>query len=189
MDLKERILESTIRLFNEKGLKFTMDDIASDLSISKKTIYTVFKDKESLCTGVVDYVFDSIKQSENEVLNRNNPDTISQLKELLGVMPESYSHVDMQELYQLKDKYPTVYDHLAKRLENGWEATIGLIEKGISEGTIRPISIPIFKTMMEDTLEQFFQRDVLHQNDISYQDALKEVVDILVDGIRKEAHD
>lgn len=187
MELRERILESTIRLFNEKGLKFTMDDIAADLSISKKTIYTVFKDKESLCTGVVDYVFDSIKQSEKEVLNRQYPDTVSQLKELLGVMPESYSHVDMRELYQLKDKYPSVYEHLAKRLENGWESTIALIEKGIEEGTIRKISIPIFKTMMEATLEQFFQRDVLSQIDISYQRALKEVVDILVDGIRKEA--
>lgn len=72
------------------------------------------------------------------------------------------------------------------RLENGWESTISLIEKGIAEGTIRNISIPIFKTMMEATLEQFFQRDVLSQIDISYQRALKEVVDILVDGIRKE---
>lgn len=189
MELKERILESTIGLFNVKGLKFTMDDIASDLSISKKTIYTVFKDKESLCMGVVDYVFDSIKQSERDVMQKENPDTVSQLKELLGVMPESYAHVDMHELYQLKDKYPTVYEHLAYRLESGWEATIALIEKGIREKTIRPISIPIFKTMMEATLEQFFQRDILSMTGISYQTALKEVVDILVDGIRKDTYD
>ena len=32
-----------------KGLKFTMDDLAMELlGMSKKTIYTVFRDKESL---------------------------------------------------------------------------------------------------------------------------------------------
>ena len=37
--------------------------------------------------------------------------------------------------------------------------------------------------MLEATIEQFFQRDVLVSNQISYADALDEVVGILVDGI------
>ena len=43
MELRENILENTLKVFNQKGLKFTMDDIAREMSISKKTIYTVFK--------------------------------------------------------------------------------------------------------------------------------------------------
>lgn len=35
-EYKERILQSAIKLYNEKGLKFTMDDISSDLNMSKK---------------------------------------------------------------------------------------------------------------------------------------------------------
>ena len=41
-NLKDDILEATIQAFQKKGLKFTMDDLASLLGISKKTIYTVF---------------------------------------------------------------------------------------------------------------------------------------------------
>ena len=37
--------------------------------------------------------------------------------------------------------------------------------------------------MLEASLEQFFQRDVLVRNGISYQEGLQHVVDILVDGI------
>ena len=48
MELRETILEGTIQAFNKKGLKFTMDDIAALLGISKKTIYTVFQDKNTL---------------------------------------------------------------------------------------------------------------------------------------------
>jgi len=64
MELRENILESTLQIFNQKGLKFTMDDIAKEMGISKKTIYTVFKDKEELFLAVGDYIFDSIKASE-----------------------------------------------------------------------------------------------------------------------------
>ncbi len=67
MELRETILEGTIQAFNKKGLKFTMDDIASLLGMSKKTIYTVFQDKNTLVSEMVDYCFDSIKESEQEV--------------------------------------------------------------------------------------------------------------------------
>ena len=60
MELREMILEGTIKAFNRKGLKFTMDDIARELAISKKTIYMVFADKESLFLAMVDYMFDHI---------------------------------------------------------------------------------------------------------------------------------
>ena len=72
-----------------------------------------------------------------------------------------------------------------KKEETGWETTIALIQQGIHEGTVRPIQIPILKTMMEATLEQFFQRDILITNQISYNEALEEVVNILVDGITR----
>ena len=37
--------------------------------------------------------------------------------------------------------------------------------------------------MFQATVEQFFQKDVLVKNHISYRDALSEVADILVNGI------
>ena len=56
-DLKEHILQATIDVFKEKGIKFTMDDIAKKLSISKKTIYTVTKNKNTLINEMVKYSF------------------------------------------------------------------------------------------------------------------------------------
>lgn len=41
--LQQKILEGTIEAFNQKGLKFTMDDLAGILGMSKKTIYTSFQ--------------------------------------------------------------------------------------------------------------------------------------------------
>ena len=186
MELKETILEGTLEVFNKKGIKFTMEDIAKVLSISKKTIYTVFEDKESMFMAMVDYLFDSIKESEEQVLRDGNLSTLEKTRKILGVMPESYKNVDFRQLYLLREKYPAIYARVEERLETGWEGTIALLEQGMREGVIRKVSIPIVKMMLEASLEQFFQRDILIRNDLGYMEALEEVVNVIMDGISVE---
>ena len=183
MEVRETILQGTLGAFNEKGLKFTMDDVARAVGMSKKTIYTVFRDKETMFLAMVDYMFDSIKESEHAILEDKSLGTEEKIRRILGVVPECYRDVDFRQLYLLKDKYPGVYKQVEKRLETGWETTVALLEQAAKEGVIRPIQIPIVKMMLEAALEQFFQRDILIRNHISYMDALDEVVGILMDGI------
>ena len=183
MGLKETILEGTLEVFNQKGMKFTMDDIATSLYMSKKTIYTVFKNKEDLFLSMVDYLFDGIKESEREVLSATDLGTLQKIKTVLGVMPESYRQIDFSRLYLLRDNYPTIYAKVEQRLETGWESIIALLEQGMEEGVIRRVSIPIVKMMLEASLEQFFQRDILVRNGLGYADAVEEVVRVIVDGI------
>ncbi|MBO4749662.1 MAG: TetR/AcrR family transcriptional regulator [Lachnospiraceae bacterium] len=182
-ELRQKIFEGTMVVFNQKGLKFTMDDVAKQLGISKKTIYKVFPDKEKMFLLMVDYLFDGIKNAEDEVMHDKNLTTIEKIRKILGVMPESYRDIDLRKLYQLKERFPNTYKRVEERLETGWENTITLIEKGIKEGVIRPIPICLVKMMLEASLEQFFQRDILIVNDLSYGEALDHVVEILVNGI------
>lgn len=181
--LRVTILEGTIQAFNRKGLKFTMDDIAGQLGMSKKTIYTVFRDKETMFFAMVDYMFDSIKESERQVLRDEGLTTVEKIRRVLGVLPEGYKDIDFRQLYLLRDKYPKIYKRVEERLESGWETIIGLMEQGMEEGVIKRVDIPIVKLMLEAAIEQFFQRDILIRNQISYAQALDEVVEILVNGI------
>ena len=86
--LREEILKATIQVFNDKGLKFTMNDIAERMRISKKTLYKVFDDKEALFLATVDYIFDSIKQSEQRVVEDDALGTVEKVHRILGVLPE-----------------------------------------------------------------------------------------------------
>lgn len=183
MELEQKILEAAIVVFNQKGMKFTMDDLARHLEISKKTIYTVFLNKEELLYGMVDYMFDAIKESERAIVEDEGLSLIEKIRSILVVLPAGYRELDFSQLYQMKEKYPRIYQKVEYRLETGWETTIDLLEQGIAEGVIRPIRIPIFKMMFEAALEQFFQRDILAMNGISYGEALDEVLGILMDGI------
>ena len=182
MNNKEKILQATIQAFNQKGLKFTMDDIASILAMSKKTIYTIFKDKNTL-------FMEMVEESESEIIEDNTLSTIEKIRRILGVMPESYKDIDLRQLYMLKDKFPEIYRHVEERLENGWETTIKLLEQGIEEEVIRPVNVLMFKMMMEASIEQFFQRDILIRAGMTYTQGLDEIVGILLDGVAvKESH-
>lgn len=183
MDIKTQILEATIKAFHLKGIKFTMDDLARELGMSKKTIYTVFKDKNELFLTMVDYLFDAIKESEFQIIQDDSKSTIDKIHSILCVLPEGYKDLDFGQLYILQDKYPRIYKQVEKRLENGWENTLMLLEQGKREGVIRDVNLPIVKMMLESSIEQFFKRDIIKSNKISYQDALNEVVDILIMGI------
>ena len=93
------------------------------------------------------------------------------------------NEIDFSQLYVLRDKYPRIYTRVEERLESGWDATMELLQRGMKEGVIRRVDTALVKVMFEATLEQFFRRDVLVKNGISYSDALAEVVDIICNGI------
>ena len=184
-ETREKILKGTIQVFNKKGLKLTMDDVAEELKISKKTIYKEFKSKDEIFDSMVDYVFDNIKAREQEILESEEYSTLDKIRLLLSAMPASYRNINFQELYPLSDKYPKVYKKLQRRLETGWEPTFRLLEQGKEEGLIRQdADFKIFKIMMEATLERFFQQDVMKGSGTKYNDYLNEVVDILLNGIK-----
>ena len=183
-EIREKILIGTIQVFNKKGLKLTMDDVADELKISKKTIYKEFSSKEEMFETMADYVFDNIKIREEEILNSTEYTTAEKIRMLLSAMPEGYRNINFQELHPLKEKYPKVYKKLQKRLETGWEPTMNLLEQGKKEGIIREdADLKIFKIMMEASLERFFEKDVMKGSTRKYNDYLNEVVGILLNGI------
>lgn len=182
-ELRVRILDEAAKQFDKKGIKFTMDDLARSLGMSKKTIYTIFEDKRSIMTETIDRFFDDALIEEERILNDDSLTIIEQLKTIIGSVPERYTQNDLTQLYVLKEKYPSVYRHWQRCRENYWEGVGILISRGIEQGDIRPVSLPILRTMFQATIEQFFQDDVLVKNHISYRKALSEVASILVDGI------
>ena len=71
-ELRIRILDEAARQFDKKGIKFTMDDLAHALGMSKKTIYTVFEDKRSIMTQTIDRFFDDVLVMDDDTMLREN---------------------------------------------------------------------------------------------------------------------
>lgn len=183
LELKETCLKKTLLFLSERGLKFTMNDLAKELGISKKTLYQMFESKEDLLIQVADSCFDDIKKSEKMILSEENLSTKDKLKKLVIALPDGYRGLNWYRIEELNDKYPSVYRRVQERLETDWDKTLNLIEKGIREGDLRPINLPVFKAMLEGAMEHFLTGSELKENNISYGDALDMMIDIMMDGV------
>lgn len=182
-EMKTSIMEATIQEFNVRGTKFTMDDLAKRLGMSKKTIYASFQDKETLLLETVNYCFNQIKENKLALIEDETLDIVERIRRAIVALPEQYLEIDWRQLNCSKDKFPNVYAYIEKRLESEWEPIIALIEQGIREDRIRNISIPVLKTMVEATIEHFLESTVLIDYEIAYKDALNEMISIIIEGI------
>lgn len=182
MELYETVILAAIEEFNEKGLKFTMEDIAKRLSISKKTIYTVFESKEELIDAIADYSYAGIKREEEQII-RQDIDIVKKIHDVIIALPDIYKHLDFRKLVSLKDKYPATYTKVINNIENNWDSTIALIEQGVQEGRIRAVNVMVLKAMISASIEYFLSTPMLKEDGYTYNDMLEEMMNIIMKGI------
>lgn len=178
-----RILEAAALAFSEKGVKMKMEDVAKALAISKKTIYTIFPDKESLLSAMIENGFMRIKERERAILSDQHLTTLEKIREVIIALPESMQHMDFKQFHEVSTKYPKLFKIIEAHIESEWEPTLGLLEQGIAEGVIRPINPVVLKLMVEASIEHFLDSRVLESSGISYVKALEEMMAILLEGI------
>ncbi len=182
-EVKEEIMNAVLEEFQDKGLKFTMDDIARHVGMSKKTLYEIFRDKDTLFDEMVAHTFSKIKEEERKVLDNPELSIVEKIRKIMIVLPGRYENLNVKQIALLEQKYPKVYRQIQKRLESDWEPTIALLREGMEAGQIRRISIPVLKAMIEGTIGQFFSTDVLSGETVSYAQALEDMMDIIMHGI------
>ena len=181
MDLRTQILDAAAKLFQAEGLGFTMQQVAAALHISKKTIYTVYSDKEALLMGMVDMLFEKIHRRKAELAALPLP-LEERLRAVIIALPEEYAALDFRQLDALEEKYPTVAARVRRHLETGWEPTMALLEQGIAEKRIRPVNL----TVLRRVLTAAFQQLLSGANDgSSYAAELDDMMDICRNGIKE----
>ncbi len=183
-NLRKSIMDSVINQFNQKGMKFTMDDISRELHISKKTIYKEFDDKDELFFATVDYGFANIKEKEAEILKDDSLDIVEKLSRVIVCLPDNYRNIDFRMVYQLRDKYPNVYNRVAGRIESDWEETEKLLKMAMDQGKLKKVPIPVVKLTIEGAIEKFLSTEELSRTDLSYEDALNDMIDVIINGLR-----
>ncbi|MCA1758657.1 MAG: TetR/AcrR family transcriptional regulator [Bacteroidales bacterium] len=135
-DKKEYILKKAGEMYFKFGIKsVTMDDVASELGISKKTLYQHFKDKAGLISQVIDFYVKNPQFCLNNVENGNAIDGYFAFRSHI-IYVLKYFHNTIE--YDLKKLYPKLYMKVHKmKRENIFSNTFENLKKGISEDLYR----------------------------------------------------
>jgi AcrR family transcriptional regulator len=108
-------LSRIVDLFRKYGIKsVTMDDIARELAISKKTLYKLVTDKNDLVSKAIEFEYHSEEESMIKMVNSgsNAIDELFEFCRFISHHIKSHSHVFD---YDLRKYYPEVFHTLSER--------------------------------------------------------------------------
>ena len=136
-ELYDRILDAAIRLFVEHGIKAVkMDDIAADLSISKRTLYEIYDNKELL-------VFECVKRhrerkrSELDAFASEPGRTVMDIVLYIYKVGVSESARTNRQFFRDLVKYPEVVDFLTRDKASTQQQFRRFMQRGVDEGFFR----------------------------------------------------
>lgn len=135
-ELRDRIIVKATEAFTAHGIKsITMDDIATSLGISKRTLYEVFEDKETLLREVL------LKNQadKNEFLEKLLAESTNVLEVILVCFQKSIEmfHKTNKRFFEDLKKYPIIYNMMKNSREKESESTIAFFKSGVEQGIFR----------------------------------------------------
>jgi len=163
---KQRIQKAAHDLVMQYGIRsVSMDDIAANLGMSKKTIYLYYKDKDELIDSVVEEVIHSNQcQCNNDRDNADN--AVHEIFQVMEMMTEMFKTMNPSILFDMQKYHPVAYQRFQKhRNEYLYNVCRQNLERGIEEGLYRPeVNVEIMaRYRVETMLTSFnpeFQRNV-----------------------------
>ncbi|SHG66628.1 transcriptional regulator, TetR family [Flavobacterium micromati] len=136
--MKEKIISKAKEMFLKLGFKsITMDDIAGEMCISKKTIYKYFANKELLIEESVQVIHTEVNDIIAEITSKDF-NAIEENFKIRRMFDDMFKSTDTSPIYQLKKHYPEVYYKVEKnQIEMCQSCFKENIQKGIAQGLYR----------------------------------------------------
>ena len=185
MEVRERILEKATDLFMKYGIRsITMDEIAGQLGISKKTIYQFFTDKDDMVEAVVDQ---EINQNELKCVRfrDHSENAIHEVFIACEEMEEMLKGMNPLIMYDLEKHHPKSHkkfrDHINRFL---YQAVRENLIRGTKDGIYRDdINQDIVAKHRIESTFMGFNQDVFPHNRYKISEVCFELALLFMHGI------
>ncbi len=186
---KKRILEKSHDMFQAFGIsKVTMEEIASNLGISKKTLYKHFTNKEHIIRELVESVKCDIEEKFEKIFADESTDFIQKLQSVLDTIGENIKRMQGNLTQDIIKNHPEIWKSIQefKRKKSHGQFT-KLIQQGIKEGFIKAdINSQLVVLMYSAAIHEIMVPEVLSQLPLTSHQVYDEIIKTLFEGILSE---
>jgi len=181
---KKKILEFALHKFMSEGFyKTTMDDIAKEIRISKKTIYKNFASKEELIYSIVDSFTSSISNKIEEII-KTDEDSISKAFRLFNTMGSTALRMSDKWIRDIQIHMPELWKKIDEFRTKRAYAVLGtIIKQGQSEGMIVNKPAEIMIHLFVNSIRSIVNPEFLYYQKFNYKEAFDYAFEILFNGI------
>lgn len=187
MEEKIKIVEFGEQKFFKEGIhKTTMDEVASELRMSKKTIYKYFPTKDDLVRAIAKHFMNNMKNAIVPTLN-GNKNAIEKLEELIKILARASIKISPQMLDDMRRHLPKLWNEMDNfRTEMMFGNITKVIDQGKEEGLFINYPTPIIINMVVASLRSVVNPDFILNNNVSLIEAASIALKILIGGITTE---
>ncbi|MFT8425639.1 MAG: TetR/AcrR family transcriptional regulator [Liquorilactobacillus sp.] len=184
MDKKREIYEKIIGLMEKKGTKFTTAELASELKISKRTLYTLFPSKVAIINETIDFFFYEFRDSWQAALGRRiSPSEL--LKCQWNIFPDTY---DIDKLIKFAVKIRTDYPEQWNKLQANLDELSELIYKVLVENeNIKELTNTekkVLQMLIQQTLVHLLGENYLEENRLNFKETVMSLFRMILFGIK-----
>jgi TetR/AcrR family transcriptional regulator, cholesterol catabolism regulator len=187
MEPIERVIIKSIELFTKSGIRLvTMDQIAEEVGMSKRTIYELFKDKDTLVLECLESMHRKQMAEIREIL-ANSSNVIEALYNVGQHGERKKSEMSFLFFEDIRKLYPNIWNTMKQRARSGAGSfSYNILVKGIEEGIFRKeINIEIVDTFMNIMMETLHKKDVFPK-DTADKELLRNIIIPYYMGISTE---
>ena len=185
IDNKERILAKSSELFMQYGIRsVSMDDIASAMGMSKKTIYQYFVDKDELVNEVIKVILaDNEQNCTHDCFVAEN--AVDEMMKAIEMMEEMFRTMNPSVLFDLKKYHPKAFGIFEKhKSEYLYRIIRDNLTRGIQEELYRPdLNIDIIARMRIDSMMLPFDPSLFNKQGNSLVTVSKQILEHYLFGI------
>lgn len=187
MDEKEKVIDLTEEKFFREGFyKTTMDDIASELKMSKKTIYKFFPSKEELIHSIAKHFMNKMKSKIVPTLS-SDKNAIEKLEELMKILASASQRMSPKMFDEMRRHFPGLWNEIDSfRTEMMFGNLTKVIDQGKSEGLFIDYPTPIIMNILVASVRTIVNPDFILNNNFSILQAALHAFKIIIGGIVTE---
>jgi AcrR family transcriptional regulator len=182
----DQIVSQARRLFLSSGFRsVSMDELAADLGMSKKTLYQHFRSKDELVRAVLETKFDHVERDLEQVLATPDVPMPEQLKRLLTTLQGHVHEIQPAFVRDVQRSDPSLFAHIDERRQAIIRKYFGaLLEKGRREGAVRrDVPVAILMEILLASARSIVTPERLAQLDLTPQKAFHHVLGVFLNGI------
>lgn len=189
LEVKKRILTKTDEMFLTFGFsKVTMDEIASEIGISKKTLYKHFESKEHLIKELVQEKKCATGSVIDKIINDDSLEFMDKLKQLMVVLKEKSRDMRGPMMRDMMRTYPAIFEEIKEfRHQHAICQFEKLLTEGSEKGIFRKDIDKSLVTMVYiNAIHEIMVPEVLATLPLSPEQVFMSLVKIVFEGILTE---
>lgn len=153
-----KIINIACELIMQRGIRsVTMDEIAAEAGISKRTLYETFVNKEDLLEKLLEYLWNVHNHAVKNIIDNTPSCIVGILNVLKHSMEEHQRKYEPKKEYffsDLKKIYPNVAEKSKKYREGYLRFIVEHLEKGVEQKTVRnDLNLELTSTLLIAQIE------------------------------------